>query len=128
MVTGRALGQLAFVHVSQVKNLADRKAQERYLTVARRLPAMLQKNGLGQTLAFLYAKAQGRLRVGAEGQLLTHLEAMMRAQLDTQGPADIMQWVLVMSVDDYRVASQHAMTASGWLKRFAEGMLAAEES
>ncbi|MBK9368684.1 MAG: type III-B CRISPR module-associated protein Cmr5, partial [Deltaproteobacteria bacterium] len=45
----------------------DKRLQGRYLTLARKLPAMLQVNGLGQTVAFLYSKGKGAQFIGAGG-------------------------------------------------------------
>ncbi|MCK6524486.1 type III-B CRISPR module-associated protein Cmr5 [Myxococcota bacterium] len=102
---------------------ADKKLQGRYLTLARKLPAMLQVNGLGQTVAFLYSKGSGTQYVGAEGRILRLLDELTRLDDRTPGPADPLQRIVNMTPTAYRVATQKAMVGALWIKRVAEGMI-----
>ena len=52
-------GRQAWDNVSNIKNRNDKKLEQEYRSLARGLNAMIQINGLGQTLGFL--KAKGRM-------------------------------------------------------------------
>ncbi|KYG10841.1 hypothetical protein BE21_58700 [Sorangium cellulosum] len=105
----------------------------RYGTLARKLPSLLQTSGLGQTLAFLFAKAGGNARK-AEGLLLEQMSLHLRQRLNRPLAAGAvreldhgMQLVLDLTPSDYRRATAEAFAIAEWLKRFAEGRIEAEE-
>lgn len=119
------LARKAFEGVKAVRELDDKgvKLAGRFKTLARKLPAMLQKNGLGQTIAFLYSKAKGEQLQGAEGQLLKLLNQLLLLRDKQATLRDPMERVLLMSPAQYRHNTQQAMVASTWIKRFAEGLI-----
>lgn len=100
-------------------------ARDKYGANARRLPALIQYNGLGQTLAFLRSKPDNagmRLLYG-------HLSAWVTAQI-TPGQTDLLQAVLNWDSDTYRRAATEAVAYALWLRRFveAEGWGESEEA
>jgi CRISPR-associated protein Cmr5 len=125
------IAQRAYTGVKQFTNDfgvtdTDKRLQGRYLTLARKLPAMLQVNGLGQTVAFLYSKGKGAQFIGAEGQLLRLLDELTRlgdARSGDAAPVDPMQRIVNMTPTGYRVATQKAMVGAIWIKRIAEGLI-----
>lgn len=103
--------------------------QEEYRTRAKKLPAMLKTNGLGQTLAFLISKG------GVDKTLYDHLSQWLTDE--TNSP---LRWVdsvnqplteeLMVRVQKttslvYRQATEEALAFMGWLKRFAAAKLGA---
>lgn len=101
---------------------------KRYATLARRLPSWLMVNGLGQSLAFLYAKGDGTRYGGAEGLLLRQIAQQFFPPDPAKGDsADPMQRVLRMDSATYRLHTRELLNASVWLKRFAEGRFGSEE-
>lgn len=88
-----------------------------YLPTVRGLPAMVLTNGLGQTLAFLKAKNKR--------DLYRHLDRWVGKQLGL--PGDLLEAVTQMDVATYRLAQVEALALLGWLKRFAEAELEAQE-
>ncbi len=110
--------------------------RKRYGTLARKLSSYVQVNGLGQTLAHLYAKAGRKAErdkppPAAMGDELLLRQLGGRLRGGAQGgpsPAreDIMDWLVRLDADAYREASAEALEAAGWLKRFAEGRLEEE--
>lgn len=119
-------GVQKFVNAAMPEGAKD-KLQGRYLTLARKLPAMLQVNGLGQTVAFLYSKGGGAQFNGAEGQLLRLLDEITRLDDRPPGPADPMQRIVNMTPTAYRVATQKAMVGALWIKRVTEGLIKVDE-
>lgn len=119
----------------------EKKDRDRYGTLARKLPSYLQSNGLGQTLAFLYSKAEagdpkvqgGQGRDNAEQLMLELLGGWLlgdkgrsvgpgdKAAPPRKSPHAVMGWVTSLDALGYRTASHEARECALWLRRFAEG-------
>lgn len=114
----------AWKAVEEVKKQAQReKSQEDYkkrcAALARRLPALIRSNGLGQTLAFLKSKD------GEEHTWIANsLSKWVKSQLGIDSSKDLLGWI-VNEADQrsYRYATQEALAYLLWLKRFAESEL-----
>ena len=135
-------GRAAWNDVREIKKLSSKERQE-YRSRARSLNAMIQINGLGQTLGFLYAKSKEE-KTGqpdpkkAQYQLLNHLTTWMRdkehfsaANADKMGSRydGLLSWVLDKdtSSSDYRRATTECLAFGRWLARFTEAELAEAE-
>ncbi len=94
--------------------------QEKYGTLARRLPAMMQMNGLGTSLAFLMAKGRGKSDDG-HTLIFNHLSAWILSKIEsTSKHKDLMVLVRNVETDVYRRATTEAIEYSIWLKRYVE--------
>ncbi len=101
-----------------------------YSTLARGLPAMLQANGLAQTLAFLMAKAENNSpNRSVHARLLSHLTDWLDRNVRVQiqpNPSTILpsrelfRWVVNAETGIYRRTFVEAMAYATWLRRFAE--------
>lgn len=110
--------KLAWDCVAQVPQKTD---PAQYATVARKLPAMLQTNGLGQTLAFLQAKSKdSKGNWTHHHYVYVHLSRWLTKQLDLPKDKDVCHWVLEQRSATYRWATVEAMAYATWLRRFAE--------
>ena len=124
-------GKQAWDDILEIKALGD-KEQKEYRSLARGLNAMIQINGLGQTLGFLKAKAKNTKGQGnAHSYLLGHLTHWMHSHFDqTIKDASIsendglLRWVTnIASSADYRRATTECLAFGTWLRRFSEGEL-----
>ena len=124
-------GKQAWDDIFEIKKLGE-KDQKEYRSLARGLNAMIQINGLGQTLGFLKAKGGGKKN--AHFYLLGHLTHWMRWNFDTSNtqpnPAipenndGLLDWILrSASSSDYRRATTECLAYGTWLRRFAEAEL-----
>ena len=131
-------GREAWNNVREIKKLSS-KEQQGYRSLARGLNAMIQINGLGQTLGFFYAKSRNDKGKPdpekAHYQLLDHLTNWMRdkkhfsaVNADKMGSQydGLLSWVLDKdtSSSDYRRATTECLAYGRWLGRFAEAELA----
>lgn len=91
--------------------------QKKYGSLVRGLPSLIQSDGLGQTLAFLKAKAGGK-QDKEHMVAYNHVAAWMQQELGVQG--DFLEWLLKQSSTDYRRATAEVLAYLNWLKRFAE--------
>ena len=93
--------------------------KNKYGSLVRGLPAMIQTDGLGQTLAFLLAKAKGSSN-NEHGAAYNHLSAWLGADKQFGFGGNAFVWLLKQDSDVYRQAAAEAQAYLGWLKRFAE--------
>ena len=135
-------GRQAWINIGDIKAKAkdtkDEKLEQEYRSLARGLNAMIQINGLGQTLGFLKAKSKGKNdEKKAHYFLLEHLTEWMRDHFTVdnkdvlkKGYDGFLQWVIdeQTSSADYRRATTECMAFGLWLRRFAEGELKAPKT
>ena len=135
-------GRQAWESIQAIKNL-DRDSQEKklekeYRSLARGLNAMIQINGLGQTLGFLKAKGKNDEKK-PHYQLLWHLTEWMKdtehfkasnSDVMERGYDGLLRWITDpgTSSDDYRRATTECLAFGVWLRRFAEGELKEPEA
>jgi len=104
----------------------------KYATHARKLPARVLTSGLGQAMAFLFAKSQGGTKGDGTAKLLEHLGERILTTLGHSVPPSfdakkVMQIILDMDPQQYRQCTHELLAASEWLKRFAEGFFGKNE-
>jgi CRISPR-associated protein Cmr5 len=109
----------------------EAKSAKGYGSYARRAGALIQTQGLGQTLAFWRSKGweNGRPKSNdAYALLYRHISDWLKRQLNTE-QSDILQWIMNdASTDDYRRATAEAQAFLIWLKRFAEAELGDDDN
>ncbi len=131
-------GKVAWDNVTNVRDSKNSSLQKEYRSLARGLSAMIQINGLGQTLGFLKAKGKGDDKK-AHYLLLKHLTEWMRnpnhfsaANIAVMNDAQdgLLRWIVdtATSSDDYRRATAECLSFGTWLRRFAEAELEGDES
>ncbi|MEO9027622.1 MAG: type III-B CRISPR module-associated protein Cmr5 [Ktedonobacteraceae bacterium] len=135
--TEQKRGRQAWQDVRVIAALGE-KEQKEYRSLARGLNAMIQINGLGQTLGFLKAKGKnkderGQPHKNAHSYLLGHLTHWMHDFFDKNIPDvtndvydGLLEWLLLKettSSADYRRATTECLAFGTWLRRFAEAEL-----
>ena len=90
----------------------ERGEQGKYSTWVRKLPALIQSNGLGSAMAFLYVK---------NPSLYRHVSRWVTEHLNHQG-GDLLDLIRRASAEEYRRATAEAIVYAGWLKRYVEGL------
>jgi CRISPR-associated protein Cmr5 len=134
-------GQQAWENIKYVKEQDksnEKKLEKEYRSLARGLNAMIQINGLGQTLGFLKAKGKNDekkphylllMHLTNWMQSADHFKATNSAVMQT-GYDGLLRWVLDpdTSSDDYRRATTECLAFGVWLRRFAEAELQEPEA
>jgi len=128
--------QRAWACVQEVTS-KPQEFKKKYGSLARKVPMLVLTNGLGQTLAFLLAKAKRHepeqkrsVEAKAHDLLLVHLSNWVLSQVASSTPAsngDLLQWVLQNDSAAYRRATIESLAFLTWLKRFAEAELPTED-
>lgn len=128
--------------IKQRDTSSDKKLEKEYRALARSLNAMIQINGLGQTLGFLKAKSTSKGRVDEKKPhyfLLLHLTNWMQdaehfkaanSAAMKSGYDGLLRWITDpgTSNDDYRRATTECLAFGAWLRRFAEAELQEPEA
>jgi CRISPR-associated protein Cmr5 len=119
----------------QEANRQDDKVKKKYSTQARRLSSLVQTNGLGQALAFVYSKAkfkekERKAEALANGMIFDQVSEWVKKKLRVSDDEHLLSVIVDRDRDSafYRRATVEAMAFLNWLKRFAEAELPAEEA
>ncbi|MBD2132625.1 type III-B CRISPR module-associated protein Cmr5 [Sphaerospermopsis sp. FACHB-1094] len=116
---------LAWDKICQVKKNPSENFQKKYGSLARKMPTLIQVNGLAQTLAFLKAKAKEN-----DHQILMfkNLSEWILNRFNL-GTGDLLSdHILKMDSQRYRLITNESLAFLQWLKRFAEAELGTEEN
>lgn len=134
-------GREAWQNIKKIKDLDksnDKKLEKEYRSLARGLNAMIQINGLGQTLGFFKAKGKNDEKK-AHYLLLLHLTGWMQnpkhfnavnSSVIGKGYDGLLQWIVDSDTSsaDYRRATTECLAFGIWLRRFAEAELKEPEA
>ena len=98
----------------------DHPAKKKYGALAHKLPSMIIENGLAQATGFLLAKGAAEHHA-----LLEDLNAVLRAAraTTTEGGEELHRTIIDSDLDRTLILTRRSLEASGWLKRYAQGVL-----
>jgi CRISPR-associated protein Cmr5 len=102
------------------KKAAAEKEEKEYKSFAKRFPTLIHECGLAQTLAFAMSRKQG-----APEKVVEDLAFVLDGDGKTAG--DLAADSRKLGLMEYLRVSRDALTAAGWLKRYAEAMLKGED-
>lgn len=123
----RARAHVAWENIQAVKPQSYR---EDYGSLARKMPTFIQNNGLAQTLAFLEAKGKRddcKNRKEHFVQMADHLSYWICHHRFPGDQERLLDRVLKMDSQTYRLVTHEALAFLQWLKRFAEAELGDKE-
>jgi CRISPR-associated protein Cmr5 len=93
----------------------DQNKGKEFKSVATSLPADIQANGFGQTMAFLRAKGKDEHNITFDA-----VADWVRQRLNIANE-DFMSWLMTKATtEQYRQATAEAIAFAIWMKRFAE--------
>ncbi|MCS7149669.1 MAG: type III-B CRISPR module-associated protein Cmr5 [Caldimicrobium sp.] len=124
---GRA--EFAYECVKQAITALDNKKQKEYRSYVRKLPQMILSNGLGQTLAFVYAKKEGGNAYDIiYKQLTDYLKSDVSSRIKMpNNQNELIEWVISLNSYEYRYVTEELLALFMWIRKFAEGMIKVEE-
>ena len=103
----------------QVKNFVDQNNQEKqkeYKSYVKKLPALIQTNGLSAALAFMFSKG------GTYGKIFDQMNLWLQ-ECGLKRDEELMEWVLQRDSAEYRRTTAEIMALLNWMRRFADGMV-----
>jgi CRISPR-associated protein Cmr5 len=120
--TEQKRAERALARVQEAKN-QGKKFRDDYKNFAKRAPANIQTNGLGQTLAFWRSKGKGDRGEAAEVIYRDISQWVLEEMKWSSDNDDLLKKVTECSTNEYRRATIEAMAFLNWLRRFAEAEL-----
>ncbi len=108
----------AYKQVSVYFNSKPEKQQKEYRSYLKKLPAMIQMNGLGQTFAFY--SSQGGTYQDIYNQISLWLGERYEESFFDKGAVEA---IISMNSGDYRMMTVEVMALSNWMRRFADGLI-----
>ncbi|AMO56220.1 hypothetical protein GZ77_05250 [Endozoicomonas montiporae] len=120
--------KFSYEKVKEVVDLNNPDAAKRFKAYANSLPAMVQMNGLGQTLAFAKSKFDSKKPEGIAWQ---HLYDLISAwhQRDTgcYPKTDVLEGIMSQDMHVYRQAQAETQALMVWVKQFARAEIRVDE-
>jgi CRISPR-associated protein Cmr5 len=111
----------AYEAVSARNELPDDQRKQ-YGALAHKLPGLILQNGLAQATGFLMAKGA---KSEAHIAVLDDLHRVLHATRTTDVPngQDLHQEIIKAHLADTMLLTRRALEASGWIKRYVQGVL-----
>lgn len=113
---GRA--SFAFKEVSDYVKKAGVEEQKNYKSYLKRLPALIQTNGLGQALVFYYSEK------GVYYDIYQQISKWIKTKYPEMMPDDdLIKTVVNIDNAEYRLLTVEVVALINWMRRFANGMI-----
>ncbi|WP_044895092.1 type III-B CRISPR module-associated protein Cmr5 [Bacillus alveayuensis] len=113
-------GRASFAFESVKSAFEDERVTfESYRSYVKKMPSLIQVNGLGQTLAFCYQKGK-EYRV-IYNQLHKWLKERY-SQYFQEPNKEFVEVVIGLKSADYRVLTMEVLALLNWMRKFADGM------
>ncbi len=110
----------AYDRVEEVSENANIKHSE-YKSYCKKIPAMIQTNGLSATFAFMYSK--GKTYRTIYDQVDEWLKKRYKGDGDIENNQELMKKLLKLESAKYRKVTIEILALFNWLRRFADGKL-----
>ncbi|WP_448216490.1 type III-B CRISPR module-associated protein Cmr5 [Endozoicomonas sp. 2B-B] len=118
----------SYERVSQVVALKNPDAAKVFKAKANSLPAMVQMNGLGQSLAFAKSKADPQKAEGIAWQHLYDLVSDWHGRETGCYPdTDVLEGIMSQDMHVYRQAQAETQALMVWVKQFARAEIRISE-
>lgn len=108
----------------QARRSVPQDKRKKYGAIAHKLPGMILQNGLAQATGFLLAKGKDDPE-DHHSWLLDDLSAVLRAArvLEVPDRTTLHRTVIAADLGQTLKLTRSALEASGWLKRYVQGVL-----
>ncbi len=104
------------------ENGKSSKKSKEYKSYVKKIPSLIQTNGLAATFAFMYSK-KGTYEVIYK-QVEKWLKEERKIKKDEE---ELIRWMINLPSPEYRRVTNEVMGLFVWLRRFAEGMIEKDE-
>jgi len=96
-----------------------------YKSYIKKIPAMIQVNGLGQTMAFCLAKKKEYKAIydQIENWIRMNNSELIK-KYEPENRKEFIDVLVSMNSSDYRIVTTETMALLNWMRRFADGLIA----
>lgn len=123
--SGRASFAFNEVKAFVENNPADRTEYRSYV---KKLPAMIQVNGLGQALAFYYSNNKKKAYFEIYQSLTKWLKEKFPEAFQQGENQTLVDVVINLDSQDYRLFTLEVMALLNWMRKFVDGMVKAGDA
>lgn len=96
--------------------------QERFRTYVKKMPTMIQTNGLGQTLAFYFSKGSTTKEYKDIYNIIT--QWLQRSSIPgIDGTKELVETVIQLDSQHYRLVTIEILELLNWMRKFVDGMV-----
>jgi CRISPR-associated protein Cmr5 len=113
----RERAEFAFDCVETVKNQKKPDVANEYKSYVKKLPAMIQTNGLGATLAFMFSKKK------TYKIIYDQLDTWLKERRKLKKEEELVRWIVEQDSSKYKLITNEVLALLLWLRRFADGMI-----
>jgi CRISPR-associated protein Cmr5 len=96
--------------------------QSEYKSYCKKIPSLIQTNGLSATFAFMFSKKTGTY-IYIYNQVDEWLKKRYRGDNDLDNEQELMKKLLSLESVKYRKVTIEILALFNWLRRFAEGRI-----
>ena len=108
--------EFAYAAVRNFVNGANEQNRKEYKSYVKKLPALIQTNGLSATLAFMFSKG------GTYKSIYNQMNSWLQ-ECGLKSDEELMEWILGRDSAQYRRVTSEIMALVNWMRRFADGMV-----
>ncbi len=109
--------QFAYQRVENAKEELKDKEQNEYKAYCKKIPSMIQTNGLSATTAFMFSKK------GTYGFIYNQIDEWLIKKGEKRDE-ELIDWLIHINTSfKYRKITIEVLAFFNWLRRFADGMI-----
>ena len=128
VISGIEHGRAAFAYAKAEdgRKLGGTSSKE-YKAYTKKIPMLIKTNGLGATLSFIKAKASKNAAYQLlYDQMAEWFSGRGNDLIELAKDGDLVEKVIELNSDAYRVVTKETLALFSWLRRFAEGLIEGE--
>jgi CRISPR-associated protein Cmr5 len=106
-------------------NRSNTEAKKEFRSYIKKMPTMIQVNGLGQTLAFYYSKGKTYTAIYqiVDAWVRDHSQVKQVFAADNLSRnQEFVEAIVKLSSREYKYVTMEVLALLNWLRRFADGM------
>jgi len=112
----------AYEKVESAINQLDVKSRKEYKAYCKKIPSLIQTNGLSATFAFMFSK-RTRTYIFIYHQVDEWLKERYSNDNSINNDTELMERVIKLDSAKYRKVTIEVLALFSWLRRFAEGRI-----
>ena len=117
-------GQIEELRKDKNRSLKQILDCDNYKSYVKKIPTMIQTNGLSATLAFMYSSKKEGYKI-IYNQIDKWLKEKRKLKDSNE---ELVRWIIFLESSKYKHITSEVMALFIWLKRFADGMIEKEKN
>jgi len=112
-----------------VNKVKDKEFKGNYKSYVKKIPTLIQVNGLAGTFAFVFSKkGEGSKQKEAYRTIYQQVDKWLKKNYKNNDETELIEWIITRDPKLYKAITIEVLALFSWLRRFAEGMIEGEEA